>query len=89
MNDGTLISEVGQTLWGSAWKGPMAKALQQQEDTVSDWARGRMPVPPDIWKELREVARLKALKIADLGQEIVQAYDAAVVRARDRGRTSR
>jgi len=81
MDDGALIHEVGQTLWGSAWQGPMAKALQQREDTITDWARGRKPVPEEIWKELREVARLHGLRIADLGQQMVTAYDAAVVRA--------
>jgi len=81
MEDRTLILEIGLALWGAAWEGPMADALKQQKGTVADWARGRLPVPAGVWKELREITRLHRLKLADLDQEIVRAYDAAVVRA--------
>jgi hypothetical protein len=81
MDDRSLISEVGLALWGPAWEGPMADALKQPKTSVSDWARGRTPVPAGVWKELREVTRLHGLKLADLGQEIVRNYDAAVALA--------
>lgn len=85
MEDRTLITEIGRALWGAAWEGPMADALEAQKGAVSDWARGRAPVPADVWKELREITRLHRLKLADLDPEIVRAYDAAVVLAsRDR-----
>jgi hypothetical protein len=45
---------------------------------VSDWGRGRRPVPAAIWKELREIVRLHGLKLADLDPEIVRAYDTAI-----------
>ncbi len=86
MDDHTLIAEVGQALWGAAWKEPMAAALKQPQSVVSDWAQGRLPVPVDVWKDLREVTRLHRLKLADFDQEIVRAYDAAVVRASARRR---
>lgn len=81
MDDHALITELGLALWGAAWKEPMADALRQPKGTVSDWAQGRVPVPADVWKDLREVTRLRRLKLADFDQEIVRAYDAAVVRA--------
>jgi len=85
MEDRTLITEIGLALWGPDWKDPMADALKHRQGAVSDWAQGRTPVPAGIWQELREIARLHRLKIADLDQEIVRAYDAAVVLAsRDR-----
>lgn len=84
MDDRTLIAEVGLALWGATWQDPMATALKRQKGTVSDWAQGRMPVPADVWKELREVARLHGLKLADLGQEMVRNYDAAVALAAKR-----
>jgi hypothetical protein len=43
--------------------------------------RGSRPVPAGIWKELREVVRLRGLKIADLDPEIVRAYDTTVALA--------
>ena len=41
-------------------------------------AKGKSRIPPSIWKDLREIMRLRALTFADLGQEIVREYDAAV-----------
>jgi hypothetical protein len=58
----------------------MADALKHPKGIVSDWARGRTPVPASVWKELREIARLQRFKLADLDQEIVRAYDAACSR---------
>ena len=81
MDDNALIAKVGQTIWGPAWQEPMAAALKQHKSTIADWSRGGVRVPPDIWKELREITRLHRLKLADLDPEIVQAYDAAIARA--------
>ena len=81
MDDRSLITEIGQALWGAAWEGPMADALKRPKGAVSDWARGRTPVPAGVWKELREINRLQRLKLADLDQEIVRNYDAAVALA--------
>jgi hypothetical protein len=86
MDDHTLIPKIGMMLWGPDWQAPMADALRQPRNTVSDWAHGRMPVPAGIWKDLREITRLHGLKIADLDPEIVRAYDAAVFLA-SRSRT--
>jgi hypothetical protein len=81
MEDNILIPKVGRMLWGPDWQASMAAALKHPAATVSDWARGRTPVPASIWKELREIVRLHGLKIADLDPEIVRAYDTAVALA--------
>jgi hypothetical protein len=81
MTDHVLLAKIGQTIWGPTWQGPMADALKQQPLTVTDWTTGRVAVPADIWKALREIARLHYLKLADLDPQIVQAYDIAVARA--------
>ena len=86
MDDRTLIADLGVALWGTTWKSRMADALKQREALVSDWAAGKAAVPAGIWKELREVTRLHYLKLADFDQEIVRAYDAAVVREGERRR---
>ena len=49
--------------------------------TVEDWSTGRLPVPLETWKELREAARQQYLKLADLDAEIVRAFDDAYQRA--------
>ena len=86
MDDRTLIADLGVALWGTTWKSRMADALKQREALISDWAAGKATVPAGIWKELREVTRLHYLKLADFDQEIVRAYDAAVVREGERRR---
>ena len=52
--DAMLIDEVGQALWGPAWKGPMAEAVRHQKSAVADWASGRVPVPAGVWSELKK-----------------------------------
>ncbi|MFZ5783816.1 MAG: hypothetical protein ACOY4R_26760 [Pseudomonadota bacterium] len=81
MNDDALLAQVGRTVWGSSWQTPMAEALKQSPGALNDWMSGRSRVPAEVWKALREAARLHMLKIADLDPRIVQAYDEAVARA--------
>ncbi len=81
MSDQATITKIGQTIWGPSWQGPMAAALKQQPRTIEDWSTGRVSVPPEMWKELRETARQQYLKLADLDAEIVRAFDAAYQRA--------
>ena len=57
MDDAKLIAEVGQALWGPAWKGPMAEAVRHQKSAVADWASGRLPVPAGVWSELKKLMR--------------------------------
>ena len=81
MTDPALIAKIGQTIWGASWQAPMAAALKQPLRTVEEWSTGRLPVPLEIWKELREAARQQYLKLADLDAEIVRAFDDAYQRA--------
>ena len=81
MTDHVLIAKIGQTIWGAAWQAPMAAALKQPQHTIEDWSTGHLPVPVEMWKELREAARLQYLKLADLDAEIVRAFDASYQRA--------
>jgi hypothetical protein len=81
MTDQTMITKIGQTIWGPSWQAPMADALKQQRRTIEDWSNGRVAVPLEAWKELREAARQQYLKLADLDAEIVRAFDAAYQRA--------
>lgn len=81
MSDQAAIAKIGQTIWGPSWQGPMAAALKQQPRTIDDWSTGRVAVPLEVWKELREAARQQYLKLADLDAEIVRAFDAAHQRA--------
>jgi hypothetical protein len=75
-----LFSRCGQALCGDGprWKEQFADMLGIRTDTVDAMAKGKSRIPPGVWKDLREVMRLRALAFADLGQETVREYDAAV-----------
>ena len=77
---GTLFARCGQALCGDGprWKEQFADLLDIRTDTVDAMAKGKSRIPPGVWKDLREIMRLRALTFADLGQEIVREYDAAV-----------
>jgi hypothetical protein len=81
MTDQAMLAKVGQTIWGASWQAPMAAALKQPPRTIEDWSTGRVAVPLEMWKELREAARQQYLKLADLDAEIVRAFDDAYQRA--------
>jgi len=80
MDDRDLIREIGIALWGPDWRDRLASAVRQQASTVSDWENGRVPVPATAWKEIRNVVRQHALKLADLDPLIVASFDAAYQR---------
>jgi hypothetical protein len=77
---GALFAHCGQALCGDGprWKEQFADLLDIRTDTVDAMAKGKSRIPPGVWKDLREIMRLRALRFADLGQEIVREYDAAV-----------
>jgi hypothetical protein len=80
MDDRALLAEIGTSLWGADWRSHLAAALRQPVGRVSEWEGNHAPVSAAAWKELREVVRLHALKLANLDQQIVRAFDAAYQR---------
>ena len=78
--DTMLIAEVGQALWGPAWKGPMAEAVRHQRSAVGDWASGRLPVPAGVWSELRKLIRERRHELDRLVPRTEKAHDAALRR---------
>ena len=78
--DTMLIDEVGQALWGPAWKGPMAQAVGHQKSAVADWASGRLPVPAGVWSELKKLIRERRHELDRLGPRTEKAHDAALRR---------
>jgi hypothetical protein len=78
--DTMLIVEVGQALWGPAWKGPMAEAVHHQKSAVADWASGRLPVPAGVWSELRKLIRERRHELDRLVPRTEKAHDAALRR---------
>ena len=77
MDQRTLISNVGATLWGADWQSPMAAALNRDRSTIIAWAVGRACPSASKWRDLREAVRRHSLKLAELDAQIVGAYDAA------------
>jgi hypothetical protein len=80
MDDAELIAEVGQALWGPAWKGPMAEAVRHHKNAVGDWASGRLRVPAGIWSELKEHMRRRRHELDRLAPRVQRAHDAALQR---------
>jgi hypothetical protein len=80
MNDAPLIDEVGQALWGPNWKGPMAEAVHHERNAVTDWATGRMPVPPGVWNLLKEIMRRRRHELDRMASRVQRAHDAALER---------
>ena len=80
MADATLIADVGQALWGPAWKGPMAEAVRHQKSAVADWASSRQPVPAGVWSALGELMRQRRHDLDKLAPRIQRAHDAALQR---------
>ena len=80
MDDAKLIAEVGQSMWGPAWKGPMAEAVRHQKNAVADWASGRLPVPAGVWSALKELMRQRRHELDRLAPRIQRAHDAALQR---------
>jgi hypothetical protein len=79
-NDAELLEKVGQMLWGTAWKGPLAEAVRHQRTAVADWAGGRQPVPAGVWSELREVMRRRRHQLDELAPRVETAHDEALAR---------
>ena len=78
--DDRLIDEVGQALWGPAWKAPMAQAVRHQKSAVADWASGRLPVPAGVWSELKKLIRERRHELDRLVPRTEKAHDAALLR---------
>ncbi len=79
-NDMELIDEVGQALWGPAWKAPMAEAVRHQKSAVADWASGHLPVPAGVWSELAALMRKRRHALDRLGPRVQRAHDSALQR---------
>ena len=80
MTNNELFTRCGKALCGDGirWKEQFAAQLGIRTDTADAMSKGDVRIPPGVWKDLREIMRVRALNFADLGQEIVTAYDAAV-----------
>jgi hypothetical protein len=90
-NPAELFTRCGKALCGDGirWKEQFAEALGIRTDTADAMSKGDTRIPPGLWMDLRETMRLRALAFADLGQEVVTAYDAAIQQgmANAKGRT--
>jgi hypothetical protein len=80
MSDTTMLADVGQALWGPAWKGPMADAVRHQKSAVDAWASGRLPVPAGVWTTLKELVQQRRHELDKLAPRIQRAHDAALQR---------
>jgi hypothetical protein len=88
-NDADLIAEVGETLWGPAWKTPLAEAVRHGKNAVADWSSGHQPVPAGVWSELMALMRRRKHELDRLGPRVQRAHDAALQRTVEQTRVGR
>jgi hypothetical protein len=89
MNDAALIAAVRKTLWGPAWKTPMAEGVRHQKNAVADWASGHQPVPAGVWSELAALMRQRKHELDSLGPRVQRAHDAALQRTVEQAKVGR
>jgi len=89
MSDATMLADVGQALWGPAWKGPLAEAVRHQKSAVDAWAAGRQPVPVGVWSDLKEIMRQRRHELDKLVPRIQRAHDAALQRTVEQTRLAK
>jgi len=58
-----LLSEVGETLYGSRWQTDLSRALDVSDRTVRRWVAGTDDVPPGVYDDLQRLLTEKAAKI--------------------------
>jgi hypothetical protein len=51
----TRLIEVGQALYGSQWKRPLARALDVNDRAVRNWVSGKWELPKNLEERLRKV----------------------------------
>jgi hypothetical protein len=68
------LRDVGEALYGSEWKAPLATALDVNYRNVRRWAAGDKEIPPNIVGDLVDLCRQAQ---ADLGEliRIMEADD--------------
>lgn len=50
------ITTLSQTLYGRRWRGPLARALGTDWDTVNGWATGRHAISRRYREKIRQLA---------------------------------
>ena len=50
-----ILQEVGRALYGEEWKGPFAKDIGVNRDTIRYWLNGKMTLRPDHFATLHDM----------------------------------
>lgn len=68
MDAATLITRVGEALWGKRWQSEMARALGVSKTTVQDWRQGRNAPRPGVWADLSRIADERHGELAQIAE---------------------
>lgn len=63
-----LFCRVGSAMYGGNWKLGLAADLGVRQSSVQNWANGRNPLRPDIWKSVVGVIDERAAELRELRQ---------------------
>ena len=65
-----LFCEVGEALYGTLWKTPLAFALDVDFRTLQRWANGDREIPDGVWDDLAELCGRRAQRLFDLARSL-------------------
>jgi hypothetical protein len=66
----SLLSRVGQALYGRRWIPQLSEALGVVNGEVRLWASGRRPIPPALWLDLRRLLRARQRELSAILREV-------------------
>ncbi|MDR2872568.1 MAG: hypothetical protein LBV45_08655 [Xanthomonadaceae bacterium] len=55
--DGSHLERAGRFLFGDLWQSYLVRALQVNEESVTAWALGKLPIPHAVWADLEKMIK--------------------------------
>jgi len=59
------LNDIGETLYGEHWQGPLADDLDISVRSMRRWANGSVNVPQGVWEDLVEIMSSRRAALDD------------------------
>ena len=69
----TLLSEIGEALYGPRWQSELARVLGVNIRTAQRWAAGDTTPPPGVYADLAKIAGERRISIGTLLPRLKEA----------------
>ena len=66
----SLLSRAGQALYGRRWIPQLSEAVGFINGEVRAMNAGRRPIPPEVWRDLRRLIRVRQRELSEIQREI-------------------